>query len=260
MPKEYSQCAQGMLASSLELDELAQTLSQYVTLKTKYLTRPTWSKISKKAGYIQHLFSRVLKPSMKSHLEARYTASLEAIHVPHFQALVTEKAKKPKKKIRKGRLAVVTICVFLFLSLIALSIVGLINLMPDDGDESTSSNELFILTPDQVVDVYDGDTFKIDLPRMHPLFGDALSIRLFGVDTPEMRGTTEEVKALAMKAQKVTRKALAGARKIELRNPQRGKYFRIVSEVWIDGESLADMLRASGLAKDYDGVGARPKW
>ena len=94
---------------------------------------------------------------------------------------------KPKKKIRKGRLAVVTICVFLFLSLIALSIVGLINLMPDDGDESTSSNELFILTPDQVVDVYDGDTFKIDLPSMHPLFGDDLSIRLFGVDTPEMR-------------------------------------------------------------------------
>ena len=167
---------------------------------------------------------------------------------------------KPKKKIRKGRLAVVTICVFLFLSLIALSIVGLINLMPDDGDESASSNELFILLPDQVVDVYDGDTFKIDLPSMHPLFGDDISIRLFGVDTPEMRGTTDEVKALAMQAQQVTEKALKGASKIELRNPQRGKYFRIISEVWIDGESLADMLKAKGLAKDYDGEGARPVW
>ena len=123
-----------------------------------------------------------------------------------------------------------------------------------------SDENLFVLSPDQIVSVYDGDTFKIDLPNMHPLFGDALSIRLFGVDTPEMRGTTEEVKALAMKAQNVTRKALEGASKIELRNPQRGKYFRIVSEVWIDGESLADMLRASGLAKDYDGEGARPKW
>jgi endonuclease YncB( thermonuclease family) len=99
-------------------------------------------------------------------------------------------------------------------------------------------------TPDQVVDVYDGDTFKIDLPSMHPLFGDDLSIRLFGVDTPEMRGTTDEVKALAMQAQQVTEKALKGASKIELRNPQRGKYFRIVSEVWIDGESLAEMLKA----------------
>jgi hypothetical protein len=30
--------------------------------------------------------------------------------------------------------------------------------------------------------------------------------------------------------------------------------------VWIDGESLADMLKANGLAKDYDGEGARPEW
>jgi micrococcal nuclease len=67
-----------------------------------------------------------------------------------------------------------------------------------------------------------------------------------------MRGTTDEVKALAMQAQQVTEKALKGASKIELRNPQRGKYFRIVSEVWIDGKSLAEMLKAKGLAKGLD--------
>ena len=172
------------------------------------------------------------------------------------KSAVQAKPKKKKKKIRKVRLVVVSLCVLLFLSLIALSIVGLINLMPGDGDESVSSNDLFILSPDQVVDVYDGDTFKIDLPSMHPLFGDDISIRLFGVDTPEMRGTTDEVKALAMQAQQVTEKALKEASKIELRNPQRGKYFRIICEVWIDGESLADMLKA----KDYDGEGARPEW
>ena len=136
--------------------------------------------------------------------------------------------------------------------------------MPGDEGEPTASaasNEnLFILSPDQVVDVYDGDTFKIDLLSMHPLFGDNLSIRLFGVDTPEMRGTTDEVKELAMQAKQVTEKALKEASKIELKNPQRGKYFRIISEVWIDGESLADMLKAKGLAKDYDGEGPRPQW
>ena len=113
----------------------------------------------------------------------------------------------------------------------------------DEEEEATASvtndDNPFILSPDQVVDVYDGDTFKIDLPSMHPLFGDDLSIRLFGVDTPEMRGTTDEVKALAMQAQELTEKALKGASIIELRNPQRGKYFRVVSEVWIDGESLS---------------------
>lgn len=175
------------------------------------------------------------------------------------KSAVQAKPKK-KKKIRKVRLVVVSLCVLLFLTLIALSIVGLINLIPSDDDESIASGNLFNLTPDQVVDVYDGDTFKIDLPSMHPLFGDDLSIRLFGVDTPEMRGTSDEVKALAMQAQELTEKALKGASKTELRNPQRGKYFRIVSEVWIDGESLANMLKAKGLAKDYDGEGARPKW
>jgi hypothetical protein len=137
------------------------------------------------------------------------------------------KPKKKKKKIRKGRLAIVSICVFLFLSLIGLSIVGLINLMPgDEGEATASSNEnLFILSPDQVVNVYDGDTFKIDLPSMHPLFRDDISIRLFGVDTPEMKRTADEVKALAMQAQELTEKALKGQARSRLRNPQRGKLF-----------------------------------
>jgi hypothetical protein len=34
------------------------------------------------------------------------------------------------------------------------------------------------------------------------------------MDTPEMRGTTDDVKALAMQAQQVTEKALQGASKI----------------------------------------------
>ena len=131
----------------------------------------------------------------------------------------------------------------------------------EDGEPTTSvSKDLFILSPDQIVDVYDGDTFKIDLPNMHPLFGKEIAIRLFGVDTPEMKGTSDEVKALAQEAQQLTEKALTEANIIELRNPQRGKYFRIISEVWIDGESLADMLKAKGLAKDYDGEGPRPEW
>ena len=124
----------------------------------------------------------------------------------------------------------------------------------EDGEPTTSvSKDLFILSPDQIVEVYDGDTFKIDLPNMHPLFGKEIAIRLFGVDTPEMKGTSDEVKALAQEAQQLTEKALKGASRIELRNPQRGKYFRIISEVWIDGESLADILKANGLGKDYDG-------
>ena len=168
---------------------------------------------------------------------------------------------KPAKKL----LGIKVLLVGFFLALV-ISLAGLTYyLLGSDKEKQatasvTNDENLFILTPDQVVDVYDGDTFKIDLPNMHPLFGDDISIRLFGVDTPEMRGTTDEVKALAMQAQQVTEKALKGASKIELKNPQRGKYFRIISEVWIDGESLAEMLKVKVLAKDYDGEGARPEW
>ena len=45
-----------------------------------------------------------------------------------------------------------------------------------------------------------------------------------------------------------------------MRNPERGKYFRIVAEVWVDGKALADILKAKELAQDYDGEGERPTW
>jgi len=62
-----------------------------------------------------------------------------------------------------------------------------------------------------------------------------------------------------MQAREVTEKALLGGTKIELCNVQRGKYFRVVAEVWIDGESLADALKAKGLAKDYNWEERRPE-
>ena len=122
------------------------------------------------------------------------------------------------------------------------------------------STDFLEIRPKQVVEVYDGDTFKIDLQGVHPLFGDKLPIRVKGIDTPELRGTTEEIKALAEQARELTEKTLKGAEKIELRNPERGKYFRIVAEVWVDGKALATMLKEKGLAQDYDGEGERPKW
>jgi endonuclease YncB( thermonuclease family) len=184
---------------------------------------------------------------------------------PKSVAKQVEQPAKVETTQAKKLLGIKLLLVGFFLALVA-SLAGLTYYLISGDEEKqatapvTSGENLFILSPDQVVDVYDGDTFKIDLPSMHPLFGDDLSIRLFGVDTPEMRGTTDEVKALAMQAQQVTEKALKGASKIELRNPQRGKYFRIISEVWIDGESLAEMLKTKGLAKEYDGEGERPEW
>ena len=106
-----------------------------------------------------------------------------------------QKTKKPRKRF------------FLYVGITLLLLTSICSLFFFFSNEDETEiaiqgkKDIFILTSNQVVDVYDGDTFKIVLPSMHPLFGDDLSIRLFGVDTPEMRGTSDEVKALAMQAQ-----------------------------------------------------------
>ena len=170
-----------------------------------------------------------------------------------------QKVAKKTKKVWTKKLLVLSVCMIFFLALIGFSIVGVgYYLSDDEGSLVVSKEDIFTLSPDQIVEVYDGDTFKIDLPSQHPLFGDDISIRVFGIDTPELKGSSDEVKALAYKAKNRTRELLSDAKTIELKNPQRGKYFRVVAEVWIDGESFAEKLKGEGLAKDYDGTGTRP--
>ena len=167
-----------------------------------------------------------------------------------------------KKKMRAKKLLIVSMSVILALLVVGGSVagVGYYLLGDDEQPVSVGKEDIFTLTPDQVVEVYDGDTFKINLPSQHPLFGDNLAIRIFGIDTPELKGSSDEVKTLAYKAKNRTQELLSEAKTIKLINPQRGKYFRIAAEVWIDGESLGEKLKNEGLAKDYDGESARPEW
>ena len=110
-----------------------------------------------------------------------------------------------------------------------------------------------------VISVYDGDTFKINIKGYPPIVGEEISIRIAGIDTPEIRGTTGYVKEIAEKARKFTEHKLKNAKKIELKNIRRGKYFRIVADVYVDGVNLAKELIRVGLGKEYGG-GTRPSW
>ena len=55
-------------------------------------------------------------------------------------------------------------------------------------------------TVSSVTSIYDGDTFRATIDGWHPLIGERISIRVNGVDTPEMRGKCEQEKLLARKA------------------------------------------------------------
>ena len=111
----------------------------------------------------------------------------------------------------------------------------------------------------KVVSVYDGDTFKVDIDSWPDIVGKSISIRIYGIDTPEIRGTKGEVKELAVKARRYTAFYLEAADVVEIVDMRRGKYFRIIAEVYVDGENLAELLIEEGLAKPYYG-GKRPIW
>lgn len=112
---------------------------------------------------------------------------------------------------------------------------------------------------DEVTSIYDGDTFKCDIKGVPPLFGERIGVRIYGIDCPEMKDNRPKIKALAQQAKQFTVAKLRAAKKVELRNVRRDKYFRVLAEVYVDGQSLADQLLKAGLAKPYDG-GKKAKW
>ena len=111
----------------------------------------------------------------------------------------------------------------------------------------------------RVISVYDGDTFRVDIDSLPPIVGKNIPIRLNGVDTPEIRGKCQYEKDLALKARDFVRNKLANAKEIKLTNLQRGKYFRVVADVMIDGVSLEQELLDNELAYKYTG-GKKSSW
>jgi len=105
----------------------------------------------------------------------------------------------------------------------------------------------------EVTSIYDGDTFRANIPDYPPIIGQHMGIRINGVDTPEMRGKCEQETVLAKRAKQYTLTMLRSAKTIELRNMQRGKYFRIVADVYADGQSVGVGLVREGLAVFYAG-------
>ena len=111
----------------------------------------------------------------------------------------------------------------------------------------------------KVISVYDGDTFRVDIDSLPPIVGKNIPIRLNGVDTPEIQGKCQYEKDLALKARDFVRNKLANAKEIKLTKLQRGKYFRVVADVRIDGVSLEQELLDNALAYKYTG-GKKSSW
>ena len=115
------------------------------------------------------------------------------------------------------------------------------------------------VTVSKVISVYDGDTFRVNIDSLPPIVGKNIPVRLEGVDTPEINGKCQYEKDLALEARDFVRSKLSNAVEILLNDLQRGKYFRIVAKVYIDGVNLEEELLQNGLAYQYNG-GKKSNW
>ena len=107
--------------------------------------------------------------------------------------------------------------------------------------------------PVHVESNYDGDTLRCEFDigfglRYHN------SIRLGGVDTPELRGGSALTRAAGKLARDVVRDLVAEATEVIFHSTVwAGKYGRPVGRLYLDGRDLADILIERRLGVSYDG-------
>jgi len=106
---------------------------------------------------------------------------------------------------------------------------------------------------------YDGDTITFNIKNVHPLLGKKINIRVSGIDTPEIRGKCIKEKFRAQDAKFFVENMCRSAKKIDLRNISRGKYFRILADVYCDDVSISKKLIDNQLAVIYNG-GKKISW
>lgn len=78
------------------------------------------------------------------------------------------------------------------------------------------------------------------------------SVRIHGIDCPEIRTTSKSEKQCAEIAKDFLLKTIMN-KYVSLENVDLDKYGRILADVFIDGENISDMLLKERLAVRYDG-------
>jgi endonuclease YncB( thermonuclease family) len=111
----------------------------------------------------------------------------------------------------------------------------------------------FPITGGQVIKVYDGDTITIAsrLPYDDsPMY--RLSVRLNGIDTPEIKGKTSDEKQAAKNVRDNLSQLILN-KYVRLENIQSEKYGRILANVFIGDVNVNEWMIAERYAIKYDG-------
>tara|TARA_Y100000034_G_C6812275_1_gene365119 strand:+ start:320 stop:676 length:357 start_codon:yes stop_codon:yes gene_type:complete len=107
-----------------------------------------------------------------------------------------------------------------------------------------------------VTSVYDGDTLTVDVDLGFSVVLRNIKLRLLGINTPELRGGTDETKSYAKQARDYVRDKCLG-KQVYVESRKKGKYGRYLAIVWTieDSEkndtSINDLLLENNLAVEY---------
>jgi micrococcal nuclease len=118
---------------------------------------------------------------------------------------------------------------------------------------AAAKNEYGDVSVSRVGTVIDGDSIKVDIDKWPDIVGKGITVRINGIDAPEMRGKCANEKNQARKAKQFVVQEVRSAKYVYLRNVRRGKYFRLIADMDLDGKDLGSQLLSAGLARRYEG-------
>ena len=103
-----------------------------------------------------------------------------------------------------------------------------------------------------VTKVYDGDTITVDIYLGLGICKKKERIRLFGINTPEIRGGTDETKAQGIAARDALRVWILN-KQIVLKTikDKTGKYGRLLGVIYFNDTNINDLLIKEGYAVEY---------
>ncbi len=111
----------------------------------------------------------------------------------------------------------------------------------------------------KVVKVVDGDTVNVKVDFLPKELGDTISIRIHGIDTPELRGKCIKEIESAKKA-KTFLKELLNKNEYSIVIKGRDKYFRLLGDIKIKEDYVSDILLNNGHAVSYKGKLHKQSW
>lgn len=126
-----------------------------------------------------------------------------------------------------------------FCSFLCLAII-LIGCSSQNGKNSQSFNSRFQLDiSEDILETLDGKTFVANLGEVHPVFGQALVVKIRGLSAESISSKNPEKSRLGFRQWHQFKRMLEGAESVEIRNLERGETgFWVWADLYLNGEFI----------------------